>query len=254
MILQLSNIFFQYDTRVVLRNVNLSVEAGDFLGIVGPNGSGKSTLLKTMMGLISPDQGEVKLFGKSIKEFREWHRIGYIPQKVNSLNVGFPATVFEVVSMGLTGKKGMLNRLSKADDAEVEATIALVGLQKKRNDLIGTLSGGQLQRVFIARALVSKPDVMIFDEPTVGVDANSMESFYQLLEDLHRHHKKTIVLVSHDIGAITTRVNKVACINRELYYHGDHLGFIENQQQILAQAYQHSITLIEHGHKTECSC
>lgn len=247
-IIELEQVNFSYGERLVLSNINMSVAEGDFLGIVGPNGSGKSTLLKIILGLLEPQSGTVKVDNIPIRLWRDWSRFGYISQQANNFNTGFPATVYEVVSLGIAGKKGLFKRISKEDSKKINETIELVGLQDYRNQLIGKLSGGQQQRVFIAKALVSDPDIMVFDEPTVGVDANSMGSFYQLLDDLHRIQQKTIILVTHDIGAITTKVNRIACLNRELYFHGDNQEFIKRQDEILSRAYRHSIQVIEHAH------
>jgi len=247
-IIELKNVSFSYGNRSVLHDINLVVNKGDFLGVVGPNGSGKSSLLKIILGILKPQTGTVKIANTLITSFKQWHRIGYISQKSNSFNSGFPATVSEVIALGLISKRGLFRRLNKDDQQQVLDTIRLVDLEEYRHQLIGQLSGGQQQRVFIAKALVANPDIMIFDEPTVGVDANSMESFYQLLEDLHIKHNKTIILVSHDIGAISTRVNRIACLNRELHFHGDNTEFIEHQDEILMRAYKHSIQVVEHAH------
>nr|WP_221270358.1 metal ABC transporter ATP-binding protein [Desulfurispira natronophila] len=231
-----------------MNNIKLQVHDGDFLGIVGPNGSGKTTLVKLILGLLRPMHGEVKLYDQLASNFAQRHRIGYIAQRSASINLGFPATVQEVVAAGLLSRHKLFGPLKKLDRLQVDKTIELVGLSSYRRHLLGNLSGGQQQRVFIARALVCNPDLLIFDEPTVGVDAESVDRFYTLLEELHQCHKKTMVLVSHDIGVITTKVNKVACLNRELYFHGDCHEFISNQEQILEQAYQHSVQVLSHNH------
>ncbi|OEF96733.1 metal ABC transporter ATP-binding protein [Desulfuribacillus alkaliarsenatis] len=247
-IIKVSNVSFSYGNRLVLEDINMCINEGDFLGIVGPNGSGKSTLLKIILGLLQADSGSVELYGKPNSKWQQRNRIGYISQKANSFNMGFPATVYEVVSMGLTGKKGLFKRFTKEDKEIILDTIELVDLMDYKNQLIGALSGGQQQRVFIAKALVGNPELLVLDEPTVGVDTKSMNSFYKLLEVLHCIHKKTIILVSHDIGAITTCVNRVACLNRKIYFHGDNQEFIKNQEAIMTKAYQHAVHIMEHGH------
>lgn len=246
--IDIRNLSFTYEERQVLHDINLQVHEGDFLGIVGPNGSGKSTLLKLILGLLRPGEGSITLFGEDSLSFTQRHRIGYIAQRASSVNLGFPATVSEIVASGLLSRQHFLGRLKQVHKESIHAAIRMVGLAPHSDQMLGKLSGGQQQRVFIARALVSEPELMIFDEPTAGVDGESMERFYQLLEDLHCHHGKTMILVSHDIGVITTRVNKVACLNRELYFHGDNLDFIAQQESILDRAYRHSVQVISHGH------
>lgn len=252
--ISMTNVSFNYGERAVLQEIDLQVNSGDFLGIVGPNGSGKSTLLKIMLGLLEPDAGDVRLFGVPIKAFKDWHRIGYISQKANSFNSGFPATVAEVVQMGLTARRGLFKRVTPADKLAVKQALQAVGMTDYSNQLIGKLSGGQQQRVFIAKALVANPDLLLLDEPTVGVDATSMADFYELLEKIHRHQHKTLVMVTHDIGAITTRVNRIACLNRRIYFHGASEQFVANQEQILSRAYQHPVQHLQHGHTTNGDC
>lgn len=247
--IQLNNVSFQYDAKTkVLEEINLTMTQGQFLGIVGPNGSGKSTLVKIILGLLPPTSGEVKLFGQPIESFNEWSRVGYVSQKANSFNSGFPATVFEVVSTGLFGKIGLFKWLGKKEKARIQRAIEMVGLESFAQRNIGKLSGGQQQRVFIARALVSDPDVLILDEPTVGVDAESVDRFYELIEHLHAHAGISILLISHDIGVITNKVSQVACINKKIHFHGDPQEFVLNQEAILSDAYGHEVRLLEHSH------
>lgn len=245
-VLELSGIHFSYESQKVLEEVNLSLERGEFLGLVGPNGSGKSTLIQLTLGGLSPDRGEVYLFGKPLRQFREWSRIGYVSQKANSFNLGFPATVREVVASGLYGKLGLFRRMTRKHWDRVQQAIEQVGLAAYAGRNIGRLSGGQQQRAFIARALVSDPDLLILDEPTVGVDAHSSEQFYDLLMHLHREEGLTLLLVSHDIGAITTYVDRIACLNKQLFFHGDSAEFSLRSQEVLTAAYGHKVKVLEH--------
>src|SRR5690625_729170 len=173
-VISIENVSFQFDQRVVLEDVSLTVSKGEFLGLIGPNGSGKSTLLKIILGILQPYSGKVSLFGEQVKYFRDWDKIGFVSQKANSFNTGFPATVFEVVSMGLFGKIGLFRFLNRSHKQKVLDIIEQVGMEDYTNCNIGELSGGQQQRVFIARALVSNPKLLILDEPTVGVDAENV--------------------------------------------------------------------------------
>jgi zinc transport system ATP-binding protein len=247
--IELEHIYYQYDSKnAVLEDIHLSIEQGEFLGIVGPNGSGKSTLIKIMLGLLQPQQGEVKLFGESIQTFSDWSRVGYVSQKANSFNTGFPATVFEVVSTGLFGKMGLFRWIGRKEKSQIMRAIELVGLKEFAYRNIGKLSGGQQQRTFIARALVSNPELLILDEPTVGVDSESVERFFELLEHLNKHVGISMVLVTHDIGVISSEVSQVACLNKRLFFHGDPHEFTKNQEEILATAYGHEVRLLDHSH------
>ena len=186
---------------------------------MGPNGSGKSTLLKCLLGVLKPKEGSIRVFGVDSKKFKEWNKVGYVSQKANSFNSGFPATVSEVVSMGLVSKKGFF--AFTKEDKKVEKAIADVGMSEFQGRNIGELSGGQQQRVFIARALVSDPELLILDEPTVGIDVKNVESFYEILEDLNKRLGITLILVTHDMGAVTEKVTHVACLNQHLHFHGN---------------------------------
>lgn len=150
------------------------------MGLVGPNGSGKSTLIKCLLGLQKPSQGAIRLFGKDQRRFKERSKIGYVSQKANSFNSGFPATVFEVVSTGLTSKLGLFRFMNVAHKQKVKEAVEAVGMSEFLNRNIGELSGGQ-RRIFIARALVSEPELLILDEPTVGVDAQNVYTFMSFL-------------------------------------------------------------------------
>lgn len=247
-IVECKHIHFDYGQNEVLKGVDFTIQSGEYVGLVGPNGSGKSTLLKIILGLIQPTQGQVQLFGQPIATFKDWHKIGYVSQKANSFNSGFPATVYEVVSMGLYGKLGLFKRLSAQNRAQILEAINQVGLSDFVDRNIGKLSGGQQQRAFIARALVSKPELLILDEPTVGVDTESVDRFYHLLDRLHKEHQLTLLMVTHDIGMMTHHVSKVACLNKKIHFHGNPTDFEANQTNILEKAYGSFMSLVEHNH------
>ncbi|MGX9706970.1 zinc transport system ATP-binding protein [Laceyella sediminis] len=247
-VIEIKNLHFSYEEQPVLDGINLVLDRGQFLGLVGPNGSGKSTLIKCVLGMLKPERGEIRLFGQPVRHARLGGRIGYVSQKANSFNLGFPATVKEVVASGLYGQLGLLRRMGRLEWKKVDQAIAKVGLSAFRDRNIGKLSGGQQQRAFIARALVADPDLLILDEPTVGVDAKSTEQFYALLTELHRHHGLTLLLVTHDIGVLSTSVDQVACLNKRLFFHGDPDEFAQREQEILTQAYGHDIQIVSHHH------
>jgi zinc transport system ATP-binding protein len=248
-IIEINELSYRYEKDIVLENINISVPIGAFLAIVGPNGSGKSTLLKLILGLLKPQKGDIKLFGDPINRFKDWERIGYVSQKANSFNTGFPASVFEVVASGLTKKIGMLHFFKKEDKEKVLQAIDAVDMLKYRNRNIGELSGGQQQRVFIARALVSDPDLLILDEPTVGIDVQNVNSFYQMLAELNKKREITLILVTHDIGTISDKVTHVACLNKQLFFHGDPHDFEHFRADGVSDFYGYDVNLLLHQHE-----
>lgn len=251
MVLEINGLSYRYEKDIVLENVNLSVPKGAFLAIVGPNGSGKSTLLKLILGILRLQKGKITLFGEDLNRFRKWEQIGYVSQKANSFNTGFPATVFEVVESGLTKKLGLFRYFTKEDRKKAIQALVAVGMEKFKHRNIGELSGGQQQRVFIARALVSEPKVLILDEPTVGVDVQNVQSFYQMLADLNKSRNITLLLVTHDIGSITDKVTHVACLNKKLFFHGETKDFEQLKGEGVADFYGYDVHLLSHHHDHE---
>lgn len=247
-VLEIKGLSFKYEQQNVLEDIHLTVPEGAFLGLVGPNGSGKSTLLKCILGLLKPQQGAVQLFGKDIRKFRDWNKIGFVSQKANSFNSGFPATVLEVVSTGLVSKVGLLRFFNKEHNRKVMDAISAVGMEEFAHRNIGDLSGGQQQRIFIARALVSEPELLILDEPTVGVDTKNVHNFYQMLEKLNQDLGITLVMVTHDIGTITEKVTHVACLNKTLHFHGLTADFEKLCSHDLSGFYGHDVHVLSHHH------
>lgn len=234
-LIDINHLSFGYiRTGKVLEDINLVVKRGDFLGLIGPNGSGKTTLLKMILGLLNPSQGEIFLFGENLKSFRDWRKIGYVPQKAGLFSMRFPITVEEVVSMGLGDKKAVTEALK---------SVEMMGLRKR---LINDLSGGQQQKVFIARALVSNPELLILDEPTVGVDSKSQLRFYELLKELNRRRNLTLILVSHDIDVVANMVKTVACLNRTLLFHGEPKDIMKGN--FWEKLYGKDVRLVIHDH------
>ncbi|MBN2368587.1 ABC transporter ATP-binding protein [Candidatus Woesearchaeota archaeon] len=224
-ILNLEKVNFFYNSKQVLENINFRVFKGDFLGIIGPNGAGKTVLMKNIAGLLKPASGKIYLFGTPIEKFKEWHKIGYVPQKATNFDQTFPSSVEEIVSMGLLSKKRFPKIISGKDREIISEYLKKVDMLSLRKAKIGELSGGQQQRVFIARALVSGPELLILDEPAVGIDKKSQNNFYGLLRDLNKKDGMTIIIITHDISFITKHVNKVACLNQRLLFHGTHEEF-----------------------------
>jgi zinc transport system ATP-binding protein len=237
-IVRLKDIRVSYGDVPVLEDITLSIFQHDFLGIIGPNGGGKSTLLKVILGLVKPLSGSVSVFGKPPEQVRS--RIGYVSQRP-SFDYDFPASVCDVVMMGRYGKTGLFRRYNHEDKAIAEKALARVGMLDHGNKQIGRLSGGEQQRVFVARALVAEPKLLLLDEPTASIDPTMQTEFYELLDELKKN--LTIVMVSHDIGAVSVYVDKLACLNRQLYYHGSK----EITPEILEATYKCPIQLIAHG-------
>ncbi len=244
-IIQLADVSFAYNGHHALDHINLEVNPGDYLGLIGPNGGGKTTLLKLMLGLLEPQMGTVKLFGQDIRQFRDWSKIGYVPQKATNIDAKFPITVEEVVALGRLSRVGMMRRFQNADRAAINSALAGVGIEPLRKRPLSELSGGQQQRVFIAKALVSEPEILFLDEPTVGVDTHSQDEFYQLLSDLNQNFGLTLVMVSHDIDVIVNEVTKLASVNETLVYFGQPKDFIKDDY--VTKLYGKARKFILHG-------
>lgn len=200
-IVSIDGVFFSYENKPVIDNLNFNILERDFVGLIGSNGAGKTTLLKMIVGILKPARGEIRLFGVPLQQFKDWHRIGYVPQK-NAFNPLFPATVREVVTSGLFGKRNMFRRVSKADLQRCDDALYAMRIEDLADRRIGQLSGGQQQRVFLARALINNPELLILDEPTVGIDAETQADFFRMIRHMHQHHHITFLMVSHDMDMI----------------------------------------------------
>ncbi len=247
-VIRLDHISHAYDQQLVLDDVHLEIKRGMFMGLVGPNGGGKTTLINIILGLLKPDQGSINILDEPIEQFHDWNRIGFVSQKANTFNKGFPATVFEVVSMGLTAKIGYLKFMNKHHKSKVLEAIDSVGMSDYAYRNIGQLSGGQQQRIFIARALVSEPSLLILDEPTVGIDYRNVERFYELLHELNTKQQLTLLLVTHDTGVMTQYATNVVCLNKHLHFHGNSKEYSDLSAEALSEIYGHPVQVIVHDH------
>jgi zinc transport system ATP-binding protein len=232
-LIELKGITAGYDGQTVLNQVNLSIHEGDFIGIIGPNGGGKTTLLKVILGLLKPYSGKVSYAVSKQNLF------GYLPQN-SRIDQRFPINVTEVVLSGLMSEKGLYKNYTKSDKQLAHALLDKYGLKEHKESAIGELSGGQMQRVFLCRAIISNPRILMLDEPMTYVDSQFEKEFYSILEELNK--TLSIVMVSHDLGTICSYVKSIACVNRELHYH--HSNLITNEQ---LQAYNCPIELLTHG-------
>ena len=213
-IIQIAELYAAYDEKTVLRNVNLSVYERDFLGIIGPNGGGKTTLIKSILGLHQPQKGKIRFYkeGKEVPEIN----MGYLPQ-YNNIDKKFPISVYEVILSGLSKQKSIFRRYSNEQHELVRQMIVRMGLEGMDKRAIGELSGGQLQRALLGRALVSNPEVIILDEPNTYIDKRFEAKLYSLLEDINK--ERASILVSHDIGTVLKNVKTIACVNETVHYH-----------------------------------
>lgn len=246
-VVSVKNLSFTYNGTPVLENVNFDIFKGDYVGIVGPNGSGKSTLIKLILNILKPSKGSIQIFGQDINTFKEWGKIGYVAQKATSFNQGFPATVEEVISVNLFSRIGLFKPVKKEHMGKVYEVLEIVGIQDYGKNLIGHLSGGQQQKVFIARALVSSPEIIFLDEPTVGIDIESQKEFYDLLDRLNHSMNITIVIISHDIGVISERVNRIACVgDRKIMLHENGSGM--RLQEMIEKFYGGQVKYLARRH------
>jgi zinc transport system ATP-binding protein len=237
-VVKLENVWAQYNGEPVIEDISLSITQEDFLGIIGPNGGGKTTLLKIILGLVTASHGKVSVLGKSPQRSRT--SIGYVPQ-TTTFDRNFPINIRDVVLMGRYSSTGLFKRYQKSDNSAAQQALEMVGISSLQKRQIGKLSGGEQQRAFIARALVSQPKLLLLDEPTASVDPAMQTEFYELLNRLKK--QMAIVLVSHDISAVSIYVDKIACLNRQLYYHGSK----EISPEILEATYKCPVQMIAHG-------
>ncbi len=229
-VLSVHDLFFQYNSTEILTNISFHLNVGDYLGFVGPNGSGKSTLIKLTLGLLQPSKGNIELFGNDMADFADWHKVGYLPQKLNSFNPHFPATVREIVALGLLSAKRFPRRITKNDENAINNALGLVDILDIKNKLIGELSGGQQQRALIARALVNEPELLILDEPTTALDPETREKFFGTLKDLNEQKKVTLIIITHDIGTIGKYASRLLYLDKQVVFCGGFDDFCESNE------------------------
>ena len=232
-LLEIKNLSAGYDNNIVLENISMEVFSGDFIGVIGPNGGGKTTLIKTILGLIKPVSGEMNLFISRTN-------IGYLPQ-VNQIDKIFPITVIDVVRSGKANSALFSSFRKNTEEKEkAESLLAEMGISAIRNKPIGELSGGQMQRVFLCRALMNQPELLVLDEPSTYVDNNFEGELYLKLKELNE--QMAIILISHDVGTISFFVKTIACVNRNLHHHPSN---IITEEQLTS--YNCPLQIITHG-------
>jgi zinc transport system ATP-binding protein len=236
--ISLEHIYVAYDGYTALEDINLKINQLDYLGIIGPNGGGKTTLLKAIVGHIRPKKGRILINGRPPSKARSL--LGYVPQ-VSTFDNQYPISVWDVVLMGRLSKSGFFSRYDDNDKEHTSKALQLVDMFDRRFRQVGDLSGGQIQRVLIARALASSPQILLLDEPTASIDSEIEKGLYDLLNELNKD--LTIILVSHDIGAISSHVKSIACLNRKLYHHGSK----DLTPEVIEAVYGCPVDLIAHG-------
>ena len=237
-LVEVRDVTFGYGQEVVLDHVHLDIQPNDFLAVIGPNGGGKTTLLKVMLGLLRPWSGEVTYHFPPGEETRG--RLGYVPQ-FSTFDKDFPLRIQDMVLMGRLGRRSLLRPYGREDRAAADRALERLGLRSVAKAHVSEVSGGQLQRALIARALVADPAILFLDEPTASIDAESRETLRDLLEDLNR--SIPIVVVTHDVTSLASMVRRIACINRKLFYHGDP----ELSLEVMEEVYGCPVELVTHG-------
>jgi len=227
-ILEIKNVSVEFNGLVAIKDVSAKINRGDFVGLAGPNGAGKSTLVKAILGLVPLQKGAIVLFDQDIKKFSQWEKVGYLPQKINTINPLFPASVEEIVSIGLLSTKSFPKIINSEDKKRISKVLLDLDILKLKHKMFSELSGGQQQRVVLARALVSKPDLLIFDEPSNALDPVSRDSFFSYIKKLNIEEGITIILITHDTGYIGKYANKLLYIDGRLIYYGSFTDFCKS--------------------------
>ena len=219
-VVEWEHVSFSYGSVPAVEDVSLCIHYGELAAILGPNGGGKSTLIKLALGLLRPDSGIIRLFGRDVADFDDWRRVGYMPQVVAGVWRDFPATVAEVVAHGAQGGASPFGLFRRSERDDVLEALEVAGMLSFRSRRLSELSVGQQQRVLLARALVRQPELLVLDEPAAGVDVSGEEQLYAVLRELNRERGIAIVIVSHDIGAMLREATTLACMDRSLVLHG----------------------------------
>jgi len=245
-LIEVRDINFAFGSNTVLEHISFRIDRGDYVGIVGPNGGGKTTLLKILVGLLTAQSGEVLIENQPLRTFKNRFKIGYVPQRVSQDHINFPATVYEIVESGRIPRAGLWRVLNDQDRTAISSALAIAQVEGLKDRLLDRLSGGQRQRVYVSRALAAEPEILILDEPFVGIDVAAQEDFYAFLKELNQRQGLTIVFVSHDIDVITEEVKTILCLNRGLLCSG--APAIVHTPDVIEKLYGKRITHIHRAH------
>jgi zinc transport system ATP-binding protein len=246
-VLEVSNLSISRSNSLVIENASFTIRRGDYVGIVGPNGGGKTSLLLALLNITPRTNGTIRFFGQDIESFSHWEKVAYVPQHAINFDSQFPLTTRELVSLGRVNRSNLGRTLKRTDLESVDDALEFMGISDIANRRIGQLSGGQKQRLFVAKALVRKPEIILLDEPTVGVDAKTQEKFYKKLSDLNIKKGITIMLVTHDLTAVFCRMSKVMCINR--WVNVSEITADLKPEEILSEAYGEHFHFVFHEHE-----
>jgi zinc transport system ATP-binding protein len=229
-ILSIKNLSFSYDATEVLSGVSFDINKGDYVALAGPNGAGKTTLVKVILGLEHKQRGTIEILGKDSEVFSEWGRIGYLPQEVNVFNPLFPATVKEVIGLGLLSRKSFPKKFTRSDETRILKTLEFMDIVHLQDKLVGELSGGQQQRVFLCRALVSDPELLILDEPSTALDPQTREHFFSLAEKLNKDKGVTLIIITHDTADIGQYAGKLLYLDKRVIFYGGFADFCHSKE------------------------
>ncbi|ADG72504.1 metal ABC transporter ATP-binding protein [Brachyspira murdochii] len=210
-VIEFKNVHFGYTSEDILRCISFDINKGDFVSIIGSNGVGKSTILKLILGELHQYKGSIKLYGEDINNFKDWKKIGYLEQNAYSKIMNFPATVYEIVMSNNFADIGLFRFPNKKHHNKVIEALKLLGMENYKDRMIYKLSGGQVQRVFLARTLISKPNLLVLDEPTNGVDRETTELIYNILYNLNKNENVSIIMVTHDVERMSKISNRIFC-------------------------------------------
>lgn len=230
-VIETKNISVCYGQSEAVKDVSFKIQGGDFVGLIGPNGAGKTTLVKALLGLLPITTGQILLYGVILEQFSDWYKIDYLPQNLRTVNPLFPATVEEVVFLGLLSSKKAPRHFSVSDKLKVKKILDEMGIADLKSESIFKLSGGQQQKVLIARSLVSKPEILILDEPTTALDSKSREEFVSLIKELNKKRGITIILITHDTNLVCQYADKLLYIDRKLLFFGSVSEFYHSKKQ-----------------------
>jgi len=238
--IEVKDLNFRIGNKTILENITLRIKKGDFVSIIGPNGAGKSTLIKMIMGILTPDTGQIRIDGIPASDWRKSGLIGYVPQK-EQFDTDFPARVLDIVLLGLAGTKGLFRFFTKKDKQKAMDILDQLKIVHLAGELIGGLSGGEFQRVMLGRALITGSEYLFLDEPDANVDKSGVARFYDLLNRLNSEGK-TIVMISHDVNTVTRYSNSLVCLNKTLHCH-THPELL--QADVIKKTYGEVVQLIE---------
>ena len=229
-VLSIKNLSFSYDSTEVLSGVSFAIDKGDYVALAGPNGAGKTTLVRVILGLEDKQGGTIEIFGKDFEAFSDWGRLGYLPQQVNAFNPLFPATVKEVVGLGLLSHKSFPKKFTRSDETRILKTLEFMDIVHLKDKLVGELSGGQQQRVFLCRALVADPELLILDEPSTALDPQTREHFFSLVEKLNKDKGVTLIIITHDTADIGQYAGKLLYLDKQVVFYGCFADFCQSKE------------------------